>query len=34
MHLLAIPGGYGTFEEIFDVISSTQIGYHEKPVHF
>ena len=31
---IAIPGGYGTFEEILDVISSTQIGYHKKPCAF
>ena len=31
---IAIPGGYGTFEEIFDVIASAQIGYHKKPCAF
>jgi hypothetical protein len=31
---IAIPGGYGTFEEIFDVISAAQIGYHKKPCAF
>lgn len=31
---IALPGGYGTFEEIFDVISSAQIGYHKKPCAF
>lgn len=31
---IALPGGYGTFEEVFDVISSAQIGYHKKPVAF
>ena len=31
---IAIPGGYGTFEEIFDVITSAQIGYHKKPCAF
>lgn len=31
---IALPGGYGTFEEIFDVISATQIGYHKKPCAF
>lgn len=31
---IALPGGYGTFDEIFDVISSAQIGYHEKPCIF
>ncbi|MBP9490146.1 MAG: TIGR00730 family Rossman fold protein [Aliarcobacter sp.] len=31
---IAIPGGYGTLEEIFDVITSAQIGYHKKPCAF
>jgi len=31
---IAFPGGYGTFDEIFDVISSAQIGYHKKPCAF
>ena len=31
---IAMPGGYGTFEEIFEVISSSQIGYHQKPCAF
>ena len=31
---IAMPGGYGTFEEIFEVISSAQIGYHKKPCVF
>ena len=31
---ITIPGGYGTFEEIFDVIASAQIGYHKKPCAF
>ena len=31
---IALPGGYGTFEEIFDVISAGQIGYHKKPCAF
>ena len=31
---IAMPGGYGTFEEIFEVISSAQIGYHKKPCAF
>ena len=31
---IALPGGYGTFDEIFDVISSAQIGYHQKPSIF
>ncbi|RXJ88181.1 TIGR00730 family Rossman fold protein [Arcobacter sp. CECT 8985] len=31
---IAMPGGYGTFEEIFEVISNAQIGYHNKPCVF
>jgi uncharacterized protein (TIGR00730 family) len=31
---IAIPGGYGTLEEIFDVIASAQLGYHKKPCAF
>ena len=31
---IALPGGYGTFEEIFDVISAAQIGYHKRPCAF
>ncbi|BAK73808.1 MAG: TIGR00730 family Rossman fold protein [Arcobacter sp.] len=31
---ITLPGGYGTFEEIFEVLSSTQIGYHKKPCAF
>lgn len=29
---IALPGGYGTFEEIFEVVSWGQIGIHDKPV--
>ncbi|MFP3391272.1 TIGR00730 family Rossman fold protein [Brevibacillus sp. SIMBA_040] len=29
---IALPGGYGTFEEIFEVISWGQIGIHSKPI--
>ena len=29
---IALPGGYGTFEEIIDVIASSQIGYHKNHV--
>ncbi|MBC8137929.1 MAG: TIGR00730 family Rossman fold protein [Fibrella sp.] len=28
---VALPGGLGTFEEIFEVFSWTQIGLHQKP---
>lgn len=29
---IALPGGFGTFEEIFEVVSWGQIGIHQKPV--
>ncbi len=28
---IALPGGYGTLEEIFEVITWAQLGYHNKP---
>lgn len=31
---ITLPGGYGTFEEIFEVISAAQLGYHKKPCVF
>ncbi len=31
---IALPGGYGTFDEIFEVISLAQMGYHKKPCAF
>jgi uncharacterized protein (TIGR00730 family) len=27
-----LPGGLGTFEELFEVISWSQLGIHKKPV--
>ena len=29
---IALPGGYGTFDELFETITWAQIGVHEKPI--
>jgi len=29
---IAMPGGYGTMEELFEAVTWTQLGYHHKPV--
>jgi uncharacterized protein (TIGR00730 family) len=29
---IALPGGLGTFEEIFEIIVAKQLGYHSKPI--
>jgi uncharacterized protein (TIGR00730 family) len=29
---VALPGGLGTFEEIFDIVVHRQLGYHNKPI--
>lgn len=29
---IALPGGYGTFEELFEVITWAQLGIHTKPI--
>lgn len=31
---IAIPGGFGTLEEICEVITLKQLGYHSKPIVF
>lgn len=31
---IALPGGYGTLDEMFDVLCLTQIGHHKKPCAF
>jgi uncharacterized protein (TIGR00730 family) len=29
---VALPGGIGTFEEIFEILVGRQLGYHHKPI--
>ena len=29
---IALPGGIGTFEELFEVWTWRQLGYHDKPI--
>ncbi|EJD05933.1 uncharacterized protein FOMMEDRAFT_119343 [Fomitiporia mediterranea MF3/22] len=29
---IGLPGGYGTYEEVFEAITWTQLGIHDKPV--
>nr|MDH3175129.1 TIGR00730 family Rossman fold protein [Bacillus pumilus] len=29
---IAMPGGFGTYEELFEVLSWAQIGIHQKPI--
>ncbi len=31
---VAMPGGFGTFEEIFEIIVAKQLSYHDKPIVF
>lgn len=29
---IALPGGYGTFEEFFEIVTNKQLGLHRKPI--
>src|SRR3954471_1468948 len=29
---IALPGGFGTFEEFFEIVCGKQLGYHAKPI--
>lgn len=31
---VAMPGGFGTFEEIFEIVVAKQLNYHNKPIVF
>jgi uncharacterized protein (TIGR00730 family) len=30
--IITLPGGYGTMEELFEMITWAQLGLHQKPI--